>query len=183
MNTATASLENDHIHILRLIDVMETITKTPKPNTGHLETIVSLIRTFADGLHHNKEENLLFPKMVEKGFSFEQGPVSVMLEDHEQGRYYVRGMADNIALYKAGDDEVVGNIYSNMRGYIELLRAHINKENNILFRMADKVLSNEDQQMLLNEFDKAEQNSGCFDSASSCLKQIENLVEIYSTKS
>jgi hemerythrin-like domain-containing protein len=39
-----------------------------------------------------------------------------------------------------------------MRAYAELLRNHISKENNILFRMADKTLSEDEQQNLLAEF-------------------------------
>ncbi len=39
-----------------------------------------------------------------------------------------------------------------MQGYIDLLRAHIGKENNVLFRMADKALSGEEQQTLLKAF-------------------------------
>jgi hemerythrin-like domain-containing protein len=177
--TATANLENDHVHILRLIEVMEKITFTTEPNVEHLENIVKLIRNFADGLHHNKEENLLFPKMVEKGFSFEQGPVAVMLHDHEEGRGYVKGMAENIAFYKAGDATTIGNIYKNMLGYIELLRAHIAKENNILFRMADNALSADEQQALLAQFQRVESNPVCGGVVNDCIRQIDELAKAY----
>lgn len=174
MKTATSNLEEDHVYILRLIDVMEQISKEPDPDIMHLETIVDLIRNFADGLHHAKEENLLFPKMVEKGFSFQQGPIAVMMNDHVQGRIYVKGMAENISRYKSGDIDSLKNIYLNMRGYMELLRAHIAKENNILFRMADKAFSNEEQQNLLAQFsDIEETNSNDF------ISQINELSRIY----
>ena len=75
MITATANLENDHVHILKLIDVMERITQQSEINVAHLENIVDLIRNFADGLHHAKEEQMLFPKMVEKGFSLDRKSV------------------------------------------------------------------------------------------------------------
>jgi hemerythrin-like domain-containing protein len=133
MNTATANLENDHVHILQLINVMERITQLKQVEVSHLESIVSLIRNYADGLHHAKEEKLLFPKMVEKGYSFEQGPIAVMLHDHEEGRNFVRGMAEHIALYKEGNISALDGVFSNMKGYIDLLRAHIAKENNVLF--------------------------------------------------
>ena len=41
-----------------------------------------------------------------------------------------------------------------MRGYIVLLRNHIAKENNVLFRMADNVLSEEEQQELFKNLQK-----------------------------
>ena len=64
MNTATKNLENDHVNILRLIDVMEKMILVKSKNIEHFENTVSLIKSYADGLHHSKEENLLFPLMV-----------------------------------------------------------------------------------------------------------------------
>ena len=100
MKSATQNLENDHVHILLLIDVMVEMIKLPEPKVSDLEEVVELIRKFADGLHHAKEENLLFPLMAEKGFSLEQGPVAVMLMEHEQGRRFVKGMTENLVLFK-----------------------------------------------------------------------------------
>jgi hemerythrin-like domain-containing protein len=179
MNTATANLENDHIHILKLIDVMEKITQQSEANPEHLNTIVNLIRSFADGTHHAKEENLLFPKMVEKGFSFQQGPVAVMMNDHVEGRNYVKGIADNIPLLKAGNKDALAAIYQNMHGYIDLLRAHIGKENNVLFRMADQAFSAEEQQTLLNEFKKIESHPVCGGGIADCISSIESLAKAY----
>lgn len=179
MKTATANLENDHVHILRLIEVMEVITQQPEPNVEHLETIVGLIRNFADGLHHKKEEDLLFPKLVEKGFSFEAGSVAVMMQDHVEGRKFVKGIADNILAYKEGSRQAIGEIYRNMFGYIELLRAHINKENHVLFRMADNVLMEEEQNVLLGEFTKLERCPDEEGSVAGYLKQIELLGKNY----
>ena len=179
MNTATANLENDHIHILRLIDVMEQITKRQEADVAHLEMIVDLIRNFSDGLHHAKEEKLLFPKMVEKGYSFQQGPVAVMMHDHVQGRNFVKEIVDNISLYKTGNKDAVNGIYKNMQGYVDLLRAHITKENNILFRMADNVLSNEEQILLLEQFKKVESNPICGVVVADCIAQIYLLSKVY----
>ena len=61
MNTATKNLEDDHVHILHLIEVMERVIGSENPDISHLESIVDIIRNFADGLHHAKEENQFFP--------------------------------------------------------------------------------------------------------------------------
>jgi len=152
MNSATKDLENDHFHILRLTDVMEKITKAKAPDIADLETVVYLIRNYADGFHHAKEERILFPFLSEKGFSQQQGPVAVMLADHIRGRHYTKGMADSIALCKQGDASALGQVFLNMTGYVSLLRNHIAKENNILFRMADQVLTIENHSGLLKEY-------------------------------
>jgi hemerythrin-like domain-containing protein len=156
MTTATQNLENDHVQILRLIEVIESITKSEKPTVEHLELVVKIIREFADGLHHAKEENFLFPLMVKKGYSTESGPVAVMLHDHAEGRNYVKAMIANIELYKQGEPGALNKVYSNMAGYADLLKNHIHKENNVLFRMADNAFSSSEQETLLNEFSKVE---------------------------
>jgi hemerythrin-like domain-containing protein len=156
MTTATQNLENDHVQILRLIEVMERITESANPNVEHLELIVKVIREFADGLHHAKEEQLLFPLMVQKGFSNESGPVAVMLHDHAEGRNFVKAMAENISLFRKGESQALKAIYSNILGYTDLLKNHIGKENNVLFRMADKAFTSAEQESLLLDFTKVE---------------------------
>jgi hemerythrin-like domain-containing protein len=176
---ATSNLENDHVYILKLCDVMERMAQVEKIDPAHLEIVVSLIRNFADGLHHKKEEDLLFPKMAEKGFSPEMGPVAVMLHEHEEGRNYVRGIAGNIELHKSGDKGAAEAVCSDLLGYAGLLKNHIAKENNILFRMADNALSEDEQQTLLEEFGKAEKSLAPGGSSSSYIAQIQELAKIY----
>lgn len=155
MNTATQNLENDHVYILRLTEIMEHVTYDNEPDVNTLETIVDIIRNFADGIHHAKEEDIFFPFLANRGFSNSQGPVVVMLNEHQTGRNFVRGMSENISLYRNGNKAALEKIYFYMRSYAQLLQSHISKENNILFRMADKVLSDKDQENLLSEFSKA----------------------------
>lgn len=179
MNTATKNLENDHVSILRLIDVMEEMVKLPQANVTHLEEVVELIRKFADGLHHAKEENLLFPLMAEKGFSMQQGPIAVMLMDHQHGRAFVKGMAENIQLYKEGQTSALNLIYNNMKGYAELLTNHIAKENNILFRMADNAFTTENQQSLLSQFSEIDNGTTAGVSGKDYVNRIEALANQY----
>ena len=152
METATKNLENDHEYILRLINVMEKMVLEISTNLKHIELAVGLIKNYADGFHHGKEEHLFFPFLVKKGFSYEHGPVSVMIHEHEEGRNFVKGMEAEIANIKNGDESSFTILYENMQGYIDLLRAHIGKENKVLFPLADRVLTPEDQEEILKEF-------------------------------
>ena len=178
MNTATQNLENDHVYILRLIDVMEKMVLNCATDTAHMEMVVNLIKTYADGFHHAKEEKVLFPLLVEKGFSNEQGPVSVMLHEHVEGREFVKGISERIDVYKAGNVSALPEIYHYMQGYADLLKAHIGKENNVLFRMADKALSNDEQLELLNKFGSIEKQFDSEKIAMSIL-EIEGLEAFY----
>ena len=43
MNNATRNLEDDHVYILQLIDVMEAMTKSSEPDISDMEDAVDLI--------------------------------------------------------------------------------------------------------------------------------------------
>jgi len=179
MPTATKNLEDDHVYILRLIDVMERMVLTVSTNLPYIELAVNLIKNYADGYHHVKEEKLLFPMLVTKGFSNEQGPVAVMLHDHAEGRLFVKGMTETIALIKLGNASAFTRLYENMQGYIDLLRAHIGKENNVLFRMADKALSPEEQRALLKSFEAVKTSNYNIGQLDRFIAEIEGLEAIY----
>lgn len=112
-------------------------------------------RNFADKCHHSKEEKLLFVKMVERGMSEEVGPIAVMLREHEEGRAHVRSIAE----LSAGktDEKAKPELISHVRAYADLLGQHIQKEDNILYPMADQILTAEDQGYLERGFLEVEE--------------------------
>jgi len=181
METATKNLENDHGYILRLMVVMEKMVLTISTELKHIELVVGLIRNYADGFHHAKEENLFFPILVKKGFSNEQGPVAVMLHEHAEARRFVKGMSDEIENIKNGDASSLTILYENMQDYIDLLRVHIRKENNVLFPLADKALSKVEQEELLSEFAALETSKYSKNKLDRFITEIEGLEAIYMT--
>jgi len=179
MNIATKNLENDHIHILKLIDVMKSMVKSEKPDVKHIDKIIDIIRNYADGLHHAKEENHFFPALEEKGFSPNKGPVAMMLYEHTQGRNFVKGISDNVELFKKGIEPALDDVYRNMSGYAELLTNHIAKENNVLFRLADNALTDDEQKYLLAQFESIEQSCPDGRKVSDYVDQINDLALYY----
>jgi len=153
---ATEDLKQEHEGILLMLNIMEKISAMNDINILHLAQIIDFIKTFVDKCHHGKEEDLLFPKLIEKGISKENGPIGVMLYEHEQGRKYIKELSDSFENYKNGDKSAIAGIKDNMNKYINLLRNHISKEGNVLFNMADKVLSAEEQDNLFEGFEKIE---------------------------
>jgi len=106
-----------------------------------------------------------------------------MLHEHVQGRNYVKGMTEAIILFKAGNEAEIDKIYENFNGYIALLRNHISKENNVLFRIADNVFTEADQQDLLKKFATVENSNFCGGVLSDCIIAIEHLEAVYINKS
>lgn len=179
METISSNLENDHVQILRLTDVMEHITTLSNPNIEHIEEVVYLIKNFADKFHHGKEENMLFPLLIQKGFSVNQEPVAVMLSEHVEGRNFLKGIESNLILYKNNEKDSLSGINENMTGYINLLREHIAKENNVLFPMAGRILTADENKSLIERFKEFENSGVCNEGSDSCLVRLDKLAKAY----
>lgn len=157
----TEDLKNEHKAILRMIDVLRSVSARLETGSGAVEPddlaqIVDFIRVFADQCHHAKEEDLLFPAMEEAGIPREGGPIGVMLAEHDIGRDYVKGMAEAAAGCRTGDRQAAHSFAENAKGYGSLLSQHISKEDNILYMMADVHLEPEKERELLEAFEQVE---------------------------
>ncbi len=158
--SATAILRHEHDIILLVLRGVErgaaSLDDTLKADPDWLDTLVDFFRNFTDRCHHAKEERYLFVSMEERGVPREGGPIGVMLREHEQGRTFVRAIAEAAPTAKSGDAAGRDAAKSNLLAYAELLRAHIAKENDVLFPMADQVLTAEDQTRLEEAFERVE---------------------------
>jgi hemerythrin-like domain-containing protein len=105
-------------------------------------------RDFADKCHHGKEEDRLFVKMVEAGFPQDSGPVAVMLAEHEEGRQEVRGLLAIGSGSGVLSDTERARVIQYASQFVPLLYAHIQKENNILYPMAQNTISPEQFELL-----------------------------------
>ncbi len=148
--TPTAALRHEHEVILRAVGLLERLAPQVaagapgvRPTLGRL---VEFFQTFADRCHHAKEEQHLFPALERRGIPRDGGPVGVMLAEHEEGRRLLAAMT--------GDDAAAAG--EAARAYAALLRGHIDKENSVLFPMAEHVLADEEQQALLRAFEAIE---------------------------
>ena len=158
----TDILRHEHQLILMVLDAAErearTIAGGGVADADRLAAFVDFIRNFADHCHHSKEEDLLFVRMGEKGFPLQGGPVAVMLHEHELGRAHVAAVANNIAAAVAGDAAARTAVVEHLASYASLLRQHISKEDNILYPMADRAFTDEDQAALAADFERVERD-------------------------
>jgi hemerythrin-like domain-containing protein len=81
-----------------------------------------------------------------------------MLKEHELGRSYIRGLLQGTTDYKTGNNkQAVAVIAENIRNYSDLLTRHIDKEDNILYPIAEKSFSAEQNDKLLQGFAEIEE--------------------------
>jgi hemerythrin-like domain-containing protein len=156
----TERLKHEHQVILLVLGAAEReaehIQATGSVDVAEVEKMVDFIRNFADRCHHAKEEGLLFARMEERGMPTSSGPIAVMLQEHDEGRRHVRAIAEALPQAAAGDPSAAAVIQEHLVAYAQLLRAHIAKEDNILYPIADRLFTPADQQALSEAFDRVE---------------------------
>lgn len=162
--TPTQILKSEHEVILGVLGSLETmlarVESGTAPDGEFFGKAVEFFRGFADRCHHGKEEQHLFPAMAQAGVPEHGGPVGVMLEEHDQGRSHIQGMTAAIESLADRPDESKTAILEHGRAYVDMLRAHIQKENDILFPMADRVIGSANMQELARAFERVETEMG-----------------------
>lgn len=155
--TATEVLKAEHRVIEKALDALERLVRAPANSAlDPWAKVIDFLRNFADKCHHLKEERLLFPALEERGIPREGGPIGMMLAEHEEGRGYVRAMAAALESASANPVEALAVLKKEAGAYVRLLREHIVKEDEVLFEMADEILSAEEQKQLLRDFEEHE---------------------------
>ncbi|WP_029917011.1 hemerythrin domain-containing protein [Pelobacter seleniigenes] len=156
----TQVMVKEHQLILRMIALVEHNTALVEKGTFSNWTFfldaVDFIRNFADRFHHAKEEDVLFIELVKNGMPEKQSPIEAMHIEHDQGRAFVRNLETAAQKVIAGETEQISAIISNARGYAALLRGHIEKEDTVLYPLAERVLPEEVRSGMLQAYNDAE---------------------------
>ncbi len=157
---ATEILMNEHRVIERVLDALEIAARRVEsgqevPPEYFLDAC-DFIAGFADGCHHRKEEGVLFVELAASGMPADQGPIGVMLDEHERGRAFTRAMRAAARKLAEGDPEARRVLVASAKGYVALLRDHITKEDEVLFPMADQLIPHDRHDRVLAGFARVE---------------------------
>ena len=162
--TVTTILTEEHRVITKVLDCLDKIIEEAesdgKLNPDSAAMAIDFFTNLADGCQHAKEEDSLFVVMEQSGVPRQGGPIGVMLTEHDEGRAFVRGMARSVDDAANGDESAIRAFSENARDFIALLRGHIDKEDAVLFPMADNVLDHDIAGSLLTDFRLIEAEAG-----------------------
>jgi len=157
---ATDELRAEHEGIKLMLRIIEATCRrldAGEPvDRDDLPRIVEFLSVFADRCHHGKEEDLLFPALEAAGVPREGGPIGVMLSEHAGGRELIKAMRAALDSLGAGASDAADGFISSAMAYKELLEQHIEKENGVLFAVADRALAAEQQDELFEGFEAIE---------------------------
>ena len=156
--TATEILMGEHRLIEQVLDCLEDaafrLEDGEDITPDFFIDAATFVADFADGSHHKKEEDILFVAMTARDMPGDSGPVAVMLHEHEQGRQFTAGFRSAAEQMKDGNTDASADVIRNVLDYVNLLRDHIVKEDNVLFPMAEQLISAEEMQNVSQEFER-----------------------------
>lgn len=143
----TDILRAEHRIIGNALTALEAMVQAARDSTTvpteDVRDFVRFCRSYTDGLHHVKEEELLFPALMEAGLPRDVGPIDCMLHEHDRAREMVRQL-DQLALAIGARDPAAVAAFVQTAGTLcSVLRAHIQKEDQVLYEMAEQALGDE----------------------------------------
>lgn len=157
-------LEAEHRVIQKMVAGMsvlaEQLESGEPADAALLESIVAFLRTFADRCHHGKEETFLFPALIRRGVPSHGCPIGGLTMEHQKGRVMVGELADAIRGCAAGEAPAREDLIKSLRALVAFYPNHIWKEDYLLFPLAGKVLTPQDQQELMDRFETVERELG-----------------------
>ena len=141
----TDILKKEHEKVLKILDKLEEGMES-KDIILMAKNIAVLEKEF-DKHSLNKEEKALFPE-IEKFIPRDGGPTGVMVMEHKELVELIKSFKENL---KIKDFEKLNEIGNNI---LSILRPHIDKENNMLYMMADMHLDDKQKKTILDKFKK-----------------------------
>jgi DUF438 domain-containing protein len=150
-------LMDDHSIIEKALVIFERQLEKSKKNWSAISTLLDVLWDYGETCHNMKEEKVYFPLLLERGMP-PQGPVAVMLAEHQKERDYLNKLKS--LLPEAKQNKELEQEFSNIFGeYSALTKDHIWKENDILYPMGRKFVQPDDVPYLATEFKRIEQES------------------------
>ena len=145
----SASLRKDHDLIeksLKALVVTAKLLQTGKqiPDSILIPT-VDFAKNFVNVCHHGKEEESFFPELEKRGMPRHMGPIAMMLMEHETTKKIANRMEESAKEYlESGSPD---RLVSDISEYVDHVSAHLWKENNRLFVMAEMRLQGDEEKI------------------------------------
>jgi len=141
-------LRKEHDKVLKILNSLEADLN--KKDINQSKNNINLLQKEFNKHSLNKEEKVLFPE-IEKFMPRDGGPTGMMIIEHKDltesmGNFYSAIKTKNI-----GKLEEIGN------HIINLLREHIDKENNMLFMMAEMHFDDKQKEIIIKKFKEIDQ--------------------------
>jgi hemerythrin-like domain-containing protein len=154
---ATDVLREEHRWILCLLQCLERVSVNAERD-GRLDAataseLMALFTHFADGLHQDREERYLFPRLLARARSVtERMDVGRLCGEHEEERRAMARMSHELLGAIYGQPRSLRDFQREALRYANLHRQHVLHENQAVLPLAEAILTPEDDENIMQGF-------------------------------
>jgi len=116
------------------------------------EQLLDFFRCFTNSCHDPKEEDLLFAMLHHRGLAWDGHPLRDLVKEHADMRVVLDSASDWLKPAESGDHGAVESLLCDIGAYLDLLDAHIAKEEDEVFPLALQLLTARDLEELGDAF-------------------------------
>lgn len=150
-------LKQDHEITERVFAAMEVqFSSVAGPSPALVGRLVEYLHDYVDQCHNQKEEQHLFPRLEEKGMPRHAGPLGVMLQEHERAQGILSRLVPLGSAFAAGDTGKLAELRAAFGEYAALCKDHFWKESDILYPMAQRLLTEEEAAEVVTGIEQVE---------------------------
>ena len=177
------NLLEDHRLIKNVVAAFEvyvdSVDLRHKVDQHDLFRFVMFFSDFADGIHHAKEESVLFPALERHGFAAKSGPLALIRKQHSRERLLYAGLKRAATDRHAWTDARIGELVRTARTLIDFERAHVEEENSRLLPAARVELAHEDASIVEKSLEQFERIHSLGGYADHLRRLAEELIATY----
>lgn len=147
----------EHRLIERFIRILDSelikIKRTDQVDFLFMDMGLDFFRTYADRIHHGKEEDILFKGLAKKQLKADHKKIlDELIRDHIFARKRVGDLGEAKEKYMKGDKAALKDIAGSLQDLTTLYPAHIEKEDKHFFLPVMDYFSKDEQEKMLEQF-------------------------------
>jgi len=135
-----------------------------------LANMLDFFCNFTDGFHHRKEERHLFPALEQIGIKNENGLLAFLRSEHKTERKLLTELSRAVGEYRR-DPATFEKFVSVAFQFKDRLIGHMQKEDAILFRLAEEMMDDQIKDSLNHAF------TGCSAETQAMTQRYEQLAK------
>lgn len=172
MESIASVMKKEHENILMVIEAIEQNAQDLNDGLEFIpefyEKFIEFQKNYTDKFHHKKEEDILFPILNKNREAKDKPEVKILVHQHILSRAHIENMEEGL---ESGN---VRKVVANSLEYAKMIREHIIREDDDYFPFVETILSLEEKNKVLKEFNRSENShpAGTYEKYISLAKEI-----------
>jgi hemerythrin-like domain-containing protein len=156
MNQAIRILRNEHRSISSVLHGLRELAQTAqdpavRPDFAVLRAMIYYIDAFPERLHHPKENDVLFPRILMR--SPAAAPlVQQLRNEHEKGAALIRDLDRTLSAFEVAWPSGAASFQAAVKAYADFHWDHMRTEENALVPLAEAALTEDDWKIVADAF-------------------------------